>query len=286
VILPARIQCGIFKHPQGARVIIGGTLSRGEIAEVQSAFQQRGRIVAVALPSGPVAERKGAIWAGGLIIAISLLATGVWLVWPARVPFRLVTKEQSLGRIGPMTRTKSFCSPDLRHVTFIVERGRKELVVVDGVEGKEYDKVKDPPIFCPDSKRGAYVAERGRKSLVVVDGVEGKQYDDILFPIFSPDSKRVAYVAKRGGKSLVVVDGVEGKEYDEIGGPDFSPDSKHLAYVAARGPKQFVVVDGVEGQEYSRHMTGRLVFDSPDALRTLAIRGKEMLRVEIRIVEK
>ena len=64
----------------------------------------------------------------------------------------------------------------------------------------------------------AYVAARGGKRLVVVDGVEGKEYDGIGegTPVFSPDSKRVAYAAARGAKQLVVVDGVEGKEYDGI----------------------------------------------------------------------
>ena len=54
---------------------------------------------------------------------------------------------------------------------------------------------------------------------MVVDGVEGKEYDGIGQGslVFSPDSKRVAYAAQRGGKQLVVVDGVEGKEYDGIG---------------------------------------------------------------------
>ena len=66
----------------------------------------------------------------------------------------------------------------------------------------------------PDSKRVAYAAQRGFTQLVVVDGVEGKEYDAIGDPVFSPDSKRVAYGAWRGGRWWVVVDGVEGKEYD------------------------------------------------------------------------
>ena len=45
----------------------------------------------------------------------------------------------------------------------------------------------------PDSRRVAYVARRGGKWLVVVDGVEGKEYDAIGAPLFSPDGQRVAY---------------------------------------------------------------------------------------------
>ena len=78
-------------------------------------------------------------------------------------------------------------------------RGGKWLVVVDGVEGKEYDGIgKGTLVFSPDSKRVAYEAQRGGKWLVVVDGVEGKEYDGIVEGtlVFSPDSKRVAYVSK------------------------------------------------------------------------------------------
>jgi Tol biopolymer transport system component len=68
----------------------------------------------------------------------------------------------------------------------------------------------------PDSSRLAYLAKRGDKWLVVVDGVERKEYDGIGkgSPLFSPDGMRVGYGAGRGGKQLVVVDGVEGKEYN------------------------------------------------------------------------
>ncbi|MCX7778531.1 MAG: hypothetical protein N2381_10850, partial [Armatimonadetes bacterium] len=124
---------------------------------------------------------------------------------------------------------------------------------------------------------------------VVVDGVEGKEYDGIVKGtlIFSPDSKRFAYGARRGGKEFVVVDGDEGKEYDGIGTLIFSPDSKRFAYVAVRGEKQFVVVDGVEGEEYDCFLRGsELVFDSPNRLHSLAIQGNEIFLVKVEIVEQ
>jgi hypothetical protein len=71
--------------------------------------------------------------------------------------------------------------------------------------------------FSPDSKCLAYWAGRGGKWLVVVDGVEGKEYDGIGGPpLFSPSSSRVAYWAWRGNKTFVVVDRVEGKKYDNF----------------------------------------------------------------------
>ena len=67
-----------------------------------------------------------------------------------------------------------------------------------------------------------------------------------------------------------------------------SPDSKRVAYGAWLwlGGKQLVVVDGVKGKEYDGILKGsELIFDSPRLLHTLALRGNEIFRVEIEIVE-
>jgi hypothetical protein len=201
--------------------------------------------------------------------------------------------EQSIGGLRGFV-----FSPDSRRVAYVAElpppgrdsqAGRgKEFVVVDGVEGKEYDLIdpegsKGTPVFSPDSRRVAYVAQLGGKEFVVVDGVEGKEGSGDL--VFSPDGRRVAYLANRGDKQLVVVDGVEGKEYFWIdvhaedaplfgGLPVFSPDSKRVAYAASDlepggeparpGVKCLVVVDGVEGKRYDGIITGPPVF-SPDS---------------------
>ncbi|HHT9160316.1 MAG TPA: hypothetical protein ACFYEB_00455, partial [Candidatus Brocadiia bacterium] len=81
-----------------------------------------------------------------------------------------------------------------------------------------------------------------KKEFVVEDEIEGKQYDTVSCPTFSPDSKHVAYTAKEGNKEFVVVDGEEGKQYDTVSCGPFSPDSKHVAYTAKEGNKEFVVV--------------------------------------------
>ncbi len=115
------------------------------------------------------------------------------------------------------------------------------------------------PIFSPDSQRVAYVAGAGGKWVVVVDGKEGKQYDRIGLDshslIFSPDSRRVAYIAKVGdtwfNNWFVVADGTEGKRYDSLIGrlawePEpagriifDSPDSLH--YLAKKGNGIYLV---------------------------------------------
>jgi hypothetical protein len=170
------------------------------------------------------------------------------------------------------------------------------MVVVDGVEGKEYHDI-GAPIFSPDSQHIAYAADEGGpgwKDRVVVDGVEGKEYDGAPSEsiTFSPDSKRVAYIARLGDKHVAVVDGIEGKEYENIA-PflAFSPNSRHVVYEAARGGpywagiegKVWVVIDGNEGKEYD--WCSGMVFDAPDKLRMLTIRNNEIFRVEIEVTE-
>jgi len=187
-------------------------------------------------------------------------------------------------------------SPDSARVAYGAARGKKKVLVVDGAEGKEYDRVVAGSLFSPDGKRFAYAAKRGDKWLVVVDGMGGKEYDEIVQePVFSPEGVRLAYSAKRGGKWVTVVDGVEQKEYRGIRGyteavrraqedekarkyyeraefnvqvqyPIFSPDGKRLAYAARSGfTKMVVVTDGVEGSQQT-FVQGAPVF-SPDSRR-------------------
>jgi hypothetical protein len=67
-------------------------------------------------------------------------------------------------------------------VAYAVRRGKKQLVVVDGDEGKEYDAVRNDSLtFSPDSRRVAYSAAHGdKKWLVVVDEEESKEYEGLL----------------------------------------------------------------------------------------------------------
>ena len=86
--------------------------------------------------------------------------------------------------------------------------------------------------------------------MVVVDGVEGKQYDGILegTPIFSPDSQRVAYEAEIGNKQFVVVDGVEGKQYDVIvkGSKLIFDSADSFHYLALKGNTIYLVEERME----------------------------------------
>ena len=143
------------------------------------------------------------------------------------------------------------------------------------------------PIFSPNSRRVAYVAQHDRRLFAVIDGAEGKKYDRMSGIIFSPDSRRVAYTAIPGERWFVVVDDVGGKEYDGIHDSIFSPDSKRVAYVARRDGKWFVVVDGMEGKEFPGLLRGNnIVFDNPNELYGLTRDGNEIFHIKVEIVEE
>ena len=134
-------------------------------------------------------------------------------------------------------------------------------VYVDGTLGKAYnDVLRESLCFSPDSRRLAYGVRRGKKHLVVVDGLEGKPYagnpsyfpyragqesqPTVFSPVFGPDSRHVAYIADRGTAStpdVVVVDGVEGtsgyeENYNSVGGvPLVFRDARSFDFIAKRG---------------------------------------------------
>ena len=182
---------------------------------------------------------------------------------------QLVTKDESLGKLLPGADVNSLIvDGGFKHLAYVVRRGTKEMVVVDGVEGKVYDKVAEKNVmnFSPDGMRIGYIAKRGEKKLAVVDGKEGKEYDsihDLFNPVFSPDSRRVAYIATLKDKAkerlgiwplrdFLVVDGVKGRAYQLVEGVVFSPDGNKVIYfpqpIWNRATR--VVMNEVEGKEY------------------------------------
>ena len=160
---------------------------------------------------------------------------------------KLVVREISLGKMPPMvTSGKPVVSPDNRRVAYRVMHGGKYCVAVNGEAGKPYAAVEDLT-FSPDGKKLAFVAKKGfRREVVVLDGEEGKEYQhvDTASLTFSPDSSRLAFIAAPlgGTNSFVVLGDKEGADYSgfQLADPDrpvmlfFSPDGRKLAYGAAR----------------------------------------------------
>jgi hypothetical protein len=164
-------------------------------------------------------------------------------------------------------------------------------MIVDGIEGKAYERIGSTIVFSPDSKHVAYIAQSaGKKFVVVMDGREEKPYDNIGNGslLFSPDSTHLAYGAQSGDKRFVVLDGKELKRYVGVGSRTliFSPDSKNFAYIAQTEKKQIVVVNGKEIDKYDAIVAlekGAFIFDRSDILRFLAFKDQSIYMVEAKI---
>ena len=153
-----------------------------------------------------------------------------------------------------LTKTKDAEGKDSAKLFWVLDG--EELRAYDGLDARAF-------VFSPDSKRFFYVAVRNKRNVVVIDRIEGKEYDEIVQLQFSPDSKHVAYMAKRENRVYAVVDNAEGVGYVTAANLVFSPDGKRMAYVAGRDKSMFVVVDGVEGKNYAGIVAQSLAF-SPD----------------------
>ena len=109
-----------------------------------------------------------------------LRTTTGYLNKEARMVERKVSEQLIAESCSSMDKKSVTVSPDCRRVAYIARSGEKRLVIVDGQEQKEYDRIeRDSLLFSPDSQQVAYVVREGRKWFVVVDEVEQKHYDGI-----------------------------------------------------------------------------------------------------------
>jgi hypothetical protein len=70
-------------------------------------------------------------------------------------------------------------SPDSRHVAYTV-RDTNCTMVLDGISIGTYERIDSSPVFTPDSQNLAYAFTRAGKVRVFLNGLEGKEYDKIL----------------------------------------------------------------------------------------------------------
>jgi dipeptidyl aminopeptidase/acylaminoacyl peptidase len=73
-------------------------------------------------------------------------------------------------------------SPDGRHIAYVAGNDKGEsFMVVDGIVGTCYNSV-SAPVFSPDGQHIAYVAGNSKSMsyFIVVDGIEGGEYDKIM----------------------------------------------------------------------------------------------------------
>ena len=105
----------------------------------------------------------------------------------------------------------------------------------------------------------------------------------------------------------MVLDGTVTATYGRVSiAPRFTPDGRRLAYVAGQrlrpgatdqNDKEKPVLGGLEGKEYDRMLTWRadldeggqtfgFTLDEKGVLHALAVRGAEVLRVELEVVKR
>ena len=121
-------------------------------------------------------------------------------------------------------------------------RDREQWMVLDGQDGKRYDRIETRLLnFSRNNQRFAYEARVGKKRVLVIDGEEQKRYDQVRGFSFSPDGQRVGYHARLGDKERVVVDSREQREYDRVRFLGFSEDGRSVAYGAEMGEEQLLV---------------------------------------------
>ncbi len=192
----------------------------------------------------------------GLGLALALLLSGCGPE-PASPPSQPPAADQPPPQVGPPAEAEPdpitdqvlrvVKDPGGRRTAEVVERGDKNLVILDGRPGPEYDLVGEVA-FSADGNSLAYEARRGKDHVVVLDGREVPITADVVQNSFkvSPDHKRLALATFAKDVWLVLVDGRPHPAFDFvfIDTLAFSADSRHLGYLALKGKKLQVVVDG------------------------------------------
>jgi hypothetical protein len=212
----------------------------------------------------------------GLVMMIAVLGVTDAAVAQTKV------EESIVGRSAPRTNAYAVSKSGV-HYAVLTPKGSRFAIVVDGVEGPEFDELLAPQgaalggdtsnvptsvVFSADGSRHAYLARIGNEYILVVDGKE--LYRAELLPSrtnlsyaplqFSPGGKHVYFVdlkpgPDRNARAQLVMDGKPGPTTgNQAMTPVFSPDESRYAYNAVKingriggGSDQLLtVVDGKE----------------------------------------
>lgn len=107
---------------------------------------------------------------------------------------------------------------------------------------KAYDQVQELA-YNLEGSVSAYVAKKKERWFVVINGVEGPEFDMVVTPKFSPDGSKLIYRARAKDKRLVVVADIAGKEhrrhpeYEMVFPTTFTVDGRSVAYGVKEGAK-------------------------------------------------
>ena len=131
-------------------------------------------------------------------------------------------------------------------------REGRQVVILDGREEKEYDRIcgdYELPLFSPDGKHLAYTARNNDRYIVVRDGQESPAFDGIRPPVFSADGMHMVFAGRTGDRWSILLDGTKKAEYDFVESLAFMPDGS-LIYAARDKEQWFVVRGGKKGPMY------------------------------------
>lgn len=154
---------------------------------------------------------------------------------------------------------------DGKTLSYIAEKGKKHMVVMDGKEGLlPAGELREPPVIRPDNKVAGILLAAGDgfylHQAFVRDGAKRTKFQEAAGLVYSEDSRQHAYIARREKRVFMVLNEKEGPSFDMIVTPMFSPDGKFLVYRARKDGKRFVVVADAQGGTVSRHPAYEQVF--------------------------
>ncbi|MBI3597403.1 MAG: PD40 domain-containing protein [Nitrospirae bacterium] len=164
------------------------------------------RRIRVSTEMAPVHVAMGMLLAAFILIFVTLSNPEIM---ETRGP-RLIGTEEPVARIPDSLALEKIrprwtyvppvsTSVDGRRIAYKVKHGDKFLIVVDGIPGREYDWIIDPPKFSRDGTRYMYPAWRGKKQrhVMVINGVESEEFDHLGLSFYFTDDGRPAYVGVR-----------------------------------------------------------------------------------------
>ena len=139
-------------------------------------------------------------------------------------------------------------SPDGKRFSYVVVRGGKKLVLLDGKPSKLWENLGEGSFrFSQDGKRFAYRAGDLTGQYVLSDGQSYGPFEGVSCIEFSLDSRRLAFGVQDKSAWHMIVDGKKSKPYLEaVNSPVFSPDGKRLAFVTVKNDALVLVLDDQE----------------------------------------
>jgi hypothetical protein len=108
-------------------------------------------------------------------------------------------------------------SPTGERTAYVARKQVGDVVVLDDVEGAPIKLIDARSLaFSPDSQHVAYKVVSGNKELVGLDGVNGKKYQEVGYPAFSPESKHLAYLAREANAWRMVIGQAKSAAYESV----------------------------------------------------------------------